>query len=144
MAKPKRKRKLNSRRLIRFIAIAIVFGMFASFLIGALASTPAQAATVTENCIPDVDGDGEANTIDADVDGDGQVNGVDEDIDGDGITNFEDQDPLTTNCTVDAPLPLAPKNDESDSGFIAALIIAILVTLPTAYFLGKFVSRRRK
>lgn len=143
---PKRSRKplFDRKKMVRFVAIVIVFGLFASLLIGAIASTPASATTLTENCVPDIDGDGKANGIDEDVDGDGFVNGTDDDIDGDSITNFKDQDPVSTNCTVDAQLPLVPKNDEPDAGFIAALLIGILAVIPVAYFASKTVSRRRK
>lgn len=144
MPKRSRKKRFDRKKLVRFVAIVIVFGLFASLLIGAIAATPANAATVTSNCVPDVDGDGLLNGVDDDVDGDGQVNGNDPDIDGDSITNFKDQDPVATNCTVDAPLPIAPKQDEPDAAFIAALVIGILAVIPIAYFASKTVSRRRK
>lgn len=144
MAKRSRKRRYDRKKLVRIVALVIVFGLFASFFIGALASTPASAATHSQSCVPDIDGDGKLNGVDDDVDGDGVVNGYDDDIDGDRIANFDDQDPLTTNCTVDAPLPLAPKNDEPDPGFIAALVIGVLVAIPAAYFVAKTASRRRK
>lgn len=144
MSKRSRKPLFDRKKMVRFVAIVIVFGLFASLLIGAIASTPASATTLTENCVPDIDGDGKANGIDEDVDGDGFVNGNDDDIDGDSITNFKDQDPVSTNCTVDAQLPLVPKNDEPDAGFIAALVIGILAVIPVAYFASKTVSRRRK
>ena len=108
------------RRLVRNAAILIVLALIGSFLLGAVMSSPAQAATpaptqtaapivqptagggappsdIGSDPIADTDGDGVINNEDPDLDGDGVVNGVDEDIDGDGQPNGDDADPANTN-----------------------------------------------
>ena len=123
------------RRVTRSASIIVILALVATILVGALASSPAKAATnpatnpATASALgggalnstqetgstqePDTDGDGIPNNADPDIDGDGIVNGVDPDIDGDGIPNATDGDPANTNGTdsnpgkqpANAPLP---------------------------------------
>ena len=98
--KKKRKRKRDTKRVTRIVAVLIVFGLIAAFFIGSIGTVSAQAAThspATVSCVPDIDADGELNAVDSDIDGDGIVNGADPDIDGDGVANGSDSDPAATN-----------------------------------------------
>ncbi|MFM5968447.1 MAG: thrombospondin type 3 repeat-containing protein [Micrococcales bacterium] len=131
------------RKVTRSASIIVVLALVATILVGALASSPAKAATnpATASALwggavsstqepggtpePDTDGDGIPNNADPDIDGDGIVNGVDPDIDGDGIPNATDGDPANTNGTdsnpvkqtVNAPLPrLIPKEFDTPAG----------------------------
>ena len=107
--------EIRRKRIVRFASITIVVALVATFLIGAMASTPAKAsppAGSTASVMPasplgsgatpmpvdaDTDGDGIINNEDPDIDNDGIINGVDSDIDGDGVENTNDQDPAATN-----------------------------------------------
>ena len=109
--------EIRRKKVVRFASITIVLALVATFLIGAIASTPAKAApaatptsVATMQAAPqsgevatpvpvesDTDGDGIINNADPDIDNDGIVNGVDSDIDGDGVANESDQDPAATN-----------------------------------------------
>lgn len=141
--KQKRRRKRNTKRVARIVAILVVFGLVAAFFIGTIGILGAQAATPSATCLQDIDADGKANAIDPDVDGDGVVNGEDDDIDGDGITNFKDQDPLGTNCTSDAPLPIKPAVvDNSTTLYIGLTAAGIAIAAPAAYFYAR--GRKRK
>ena len=142
---------IKRQKIVKYAAIALVISLVATFLIGALASTPAGAAernnlagtsqpaatTVlaeTPTAEADTDGDGVINNADEDIDGDGIVNGIDDDIDGDGTANAEDGDPAATNGGV-SPAPettstfelprLIPAEFENPAGrtLIAALIL---------------------
>ena len=144
--KKKRKRKRDTKRVARIVAFFIIFGLIAAFFIGTIGTVNAQAATLTPavvNCVPDIDADGQLNTVDEDIDGDGTVNGEDDDMDGDGISNFDDQDPAGTNCTSDAPLPIKPAVvEESSALYIGLTAAGIAIAAPAAYFFAR--SRRRK
>lgn len=94
-------------KIIRAVSMLLVFGLVATFLIGALAGSPAGAtervagtgasqSQAARALTVDTDGDGIENNEDSDLDGDGVVNGVDPDIDGDGIENSKDGDPVGT------------------------------------------------
>ena len=126
------------RRVTRSASIIVILALVATILVGALASSPAKAATNPAQTTalnstqepgstqePDTDGDGIPNNADPDIDGDGIVNGVDPDIDGDGIPNATDGDPANTNGTdsnpakqpANAPLPrLIPKEFDTPAG----------------------------
>ena len=127
------------RRVTRSASIIVILALVATILVGALASSPAKAATASalgggalnstqepgSTQEPDTDGDGIPNNADPDIDGDGIVNGVDPDIDGDGIPNATDGDPANTNGTdsnpakqpANAPLPrLIPKEFDTPAG----------------------------
>ena len=122
-ASPRRPRR---DRLVRAVSMLLVFGLVATFLIGALAGSPAGAverslgAGASQQQIGkvfayDTDGDGIENNDDSDIDGDGIVNGVDPDIDGDGIANEKDGDPVGT--LGDTPdKQVLPKTGNSESG----------------------------
>ncbi|MDE2387236.1 MAG: hypothetical protein KGL77_06025 [Actinomycetales bacterium] len=159
-------RELRRKKIVRGAAFAVVFALIATFLIGALAGTPAKAAervgagsesspvsVLSEDPSatpvagePDSDGDGIPNNADSDIDGDGIVNGVDPDIDGDGTPNTTDGDPAATNgevTTVPAeknlPLPSflpAEFNNPVGRGIIAVLILAAGVAV--------FAARRKR
>jgi hypothetical protein len=143
---------MRRQRVVKYAAIALVTSLVATFLIGALASSPAGAAERVKPAVtgrataavvlaetsaaePDTDGDGVINNADEDIDGDGIVNGIDDDIDGDGQSNDQDGDPAATNGDVDrAPettstfeLPrLIPAELETPAGR-AAIAVLILV-----------------
>ncbi len=113
---------LRRQKVVKYAAIALVISLVATFLIGALASTPAGAServssvvavelAETQAAEPDTDGDGVGNNADEDIDGDGIVNGIDPDIDGDGTANTEDGDPAATNGGV-GPTPESPSTFE--------------------------------
>ena len=144
--KTKRKRKRDTKRVARFVAILIVFGLIAAFFIGSIGTVSAQAASLPAtavDCVPDIDADGQLNAVDSDIDGDGLVNGEDDDMDADGLTNFEDQDPAGTNCTSDAPLPIKPVVvDNSAIVYIGLTAAGIAIAAPAAYFFAR--ARRRK
>lgn len=141
--KQKRRRRRDSRKIARVVAIIVVFAFLAAFFVGSIGSVQANAATMDPtSCVLDVDADGELNAVDQDIDGDGTVNGEDDDMDGDGLTNFEDQDPLATNCTTDAPLPIAPKVvDDNYKLWVVIAVAGIGIAAPAAYFAAK---KRRK
>ena len=144
--KKKRKRKRDTKRVTRIVAVLIVFGLIAAFFIGSIGTVSAQAAThspATVSCVPDIDADGELNAVDSDIDGDGTVNAEDDDMDADGLSNFDDQDPAGTNCTSDAPLPIKPAVvGESSALYIGLTAAGIAIAAPAAYFFAR--SRRRK
>lgn len=144
--KKKRKRKRDTKRVTRIVAVLIVFGLIAAFFIGSIGTVSAQAAThspATVSCVPDIDADGELNAVDSDIDGDGTVNAEDDDMDADGLSNFDDQDPAGTNCTSDAPLPIKPAVVEDSSALYIGLTAAgIAIAAPAAYFFAR--SRKRK
>lgn len=144
--KKKRKRKRDTKRVTRIVAVLIVFGLIAAFFIGSIGTVSAQAAThspATVSCVPDIDADGELNEVDSDIDGDGTVNAEDDDMDADGLSNFDDQDPAGTNCTSDAPLPIKPAVVEDSSALYIGLTAAgIAIAAPAAYFFAR--SRKRK
>lgn len=144
--KKKRKRKRDTKRVTRIVAVLIVFGLIAAFFIGSIGTVSAQAAThspATVSCVPDIDADGELNAVDSDIDGDGTVNAEDDDMDADGLSNFDDQDPAGTNCTSDAPLPIKPAVVEDSSALYIGLTAAgIAIATPAAYFFAR--SRKRK
>ena len=144
--KQKRKPKRDANRVPKIVAIVIIFGLIAAFFIGSIGTVGAQAAqfrSETVNCVPDVDADGQLNAVDSDIDGDGTVNGEDDDIDGDEISNFDDQDPLATNCTANAPLPIKPEVvDNSGLILFSMTLVGIAIVAPMAYMAGR--SRRRK
>ncbi|MEY3537419.1 MAG: hypothetical protein RL645_233 [Actinomycetota bacterium] len=137
---------IRRQKIVKYAAIALVIALVSTFLIGALASSPAGAServssvpavepAETPAADPDTDGDGVINNADEDIDGDGVVNGIDEDIDGDGQSNEQDGDPAATNGVVDsAPettstfeLPrLIPAEFETPAGR-AAIAVLILV-----------------
>ena len=140
--KKKRKRKRDSKRIARIVAILVVFGLLAAFFIGAIGTISAQAATPAATCVQDIDADGKANSVDPDIDGDGIVNAEDDDMDGDGISNFKDQDPAGTNCTTDAPLPIKPAVvDNSSTLYIGLTAAGIAIAVPAAYLYAR--KRRR-
>jgi hypothetical protein len=144
--KQKRKPKRDRNRVPRIVAIVIIFGLISALFIGSIGTVGAQAATLSANvvdCVPDEDADGQLNAVDPDIDGDGTVNGEDDDIDGDEIANFDDQDPLATNCTANAPLPIKPEVvDNSGIILFALTAVAIAIAAPAAYMAGR--SRKRK
>lgn len=144
--KQKRKPKRDPNRVPRIVAIVIIFGLIAALFIGSIGTVGAQASTLkaeSTECIADLDFDGVPNTVDPDIDGDGVVNGEDDDIDGDEIANFDDQDPLATNCTANAPLPIKPEVvDNSGIILFALTAVAIAIAAPAAYMAGR--SRKRK
>lgn len=159
-------RQLRRKNLVRGAAFVVVFALIATFLIGALAGTPAKAAGLAGSgsasssvlvlseepgatpipSEPDSDGDGTPNNADSDIDGDGIVNGVDTDIDGDGTPNATDGDPAATNgevtpVTVEKNLPLpsllpAELDTPAGRGVIAVLILAAGVAF--------FATRRKR
>lgn len=111
-------------KLVRAVSMLLVFGLVATFLIGALAGSPAGAAERVAGQGPahgqavrvlnvDTDGDGIENNEDSDLDGDGVVNGVDPDIDGDGIENSKDGDPVGT--LGDTPEIQSPPKDVNEA-----------------------------
>ncbi len=112
--------------MVRAVSMLLVFGLVATFLIGALAGSPAGAVErvigagasqqqIGKVLTVDTDGDGIENNEDSDIDGDEIVNGVDPDIDGDGIANEKDGDPVGT--LGDTPdKQVLPKTANSESG----------------------------
>lgn len=111
---PRNRTKRDS--VVRVVSMLLVFGLVATFLIGALAGSPAGAAERfgaanasgqgNRVLTVDTDGDGIENNEDSDIDGDEIINGVDPDIDGDGIGNAEDGDPVgTLGDTPDVQVP---------------------------------------
>lgn len=159
--------ELRRKKIVRVAAITIVFALVATFLIGALAGSPAKAAeravgagasssVLTEDPTPaatsivgepDSDSDGIPNNADSDIDGDGIVNGVDPDIDGDGSPNAGDDDPAATNGEVktvpaekNLELPsLLPAELNNPGGRLA--IAAVILGAGAAVFLAR---RKRK
>lgn len=154
--------ELRRKKIVRGVAFAVVFALVATFLIGAMAGSPAKAAERAVGSVasislfsedptpaagePDTDGDGIPNNADSDIDGDGIVNGVDTDIDGDGTPNAGDGDPAATNGEVTAvpaeknlPLPSflpVELNNPVGRGIIAVLILAAGVAV--------FAARRKR
>ena len=144
MPKQRKKRKPNSAsqvastnsrgtsKWVKYSAVIVILMLMLSVLVGALASSPAKAASFSPNpsCAPiDSDGDGSYNNVDPDIDGDNIVNGKDDDIDGDGIANAQDSDPAATNCGVNAPLPKLGKGiDVASPTFRISSILVILVS----------------
>jgi hypothetical protein len=122
----------GTSKWVKYSAIIVILMLMLSVLVGALASSPAKAASFTPNpsCSPiDTDGDGIYNNEDPDIDGDNIVNGKDPDIDGDGIANAQDSDPAATNCGADAPLPkLGNGIDVASPTFRISSILVILVS----------------
>lgn len=119
-------RRPKRDRLVRAVSMLLVFGLVATFLIGALAGSPAGAverglgAGVSQQQIgkvisADTDGDGIENNDDSDIDGDDVVNGVDPDIDGDGIANEKDADPVGT-LGKSPDKQVLPKTSNGESG----------------------------
>lgn len=139
--KQKRKPQRDRNRVPRIIAIVIIFGLLSALFIGSIGTVGAQAATLkTESidCVPDLDADGQLNAVDPDIDGDGTVNGEDDDIDGDKLANFDDQDPLGTNCTANAPLPIKPEVVGNSSVLLIVLTaLGTAVAAPAAYFYAR-------
>lgn len=153
--------ELRRKKIVRFAAISIVVALVATFLIGALAGSPAKAAEIVQHGVsisvlsedptpvadePDSDGDGIPNNADSDIDADGIVNGIDNDIDGDGTPNAGDSDPAATNGQVTSvpdeknlQLPSllpAELNNPVGRGTIAVLILAAGVAV--------FAARRKR
>lgn len=142
--KPKRKPRRDTRKIARVVALIVVFAFIAAFFVGTLGTVQANAATMDPStCVLDVDADGELNEVDQDIDGDGVLNAEDDDIDNDGLANFDDQDPAATNCTLDAPLPTAPKVvDDNSKLWVVIAVAGIGIAAPAAYFAAK--RRRQK
>lgn len=117
--------------MVRAVSMILVFGLVATFLIGAIASSPAGAtearsfansmsiSSVLGARTFDTDGDGIENDNDSDIDGDQVINGIDPDIDGDGIANGSDGDPVGT--LGDSPVKQVPPKIQGESNpFLSA------------------------
>jgi hypothetical protein len=134
------------KKYMRIIAIILALSFVATFLVGALATAPAQAADddPVASIEIDTDGDGVFNNEDPDIDGDGTVNGQDPDIDGDGLENFSDGDPASTTGIDNAPPPNRPNTwiSPSELGDISGLVVSTtLVVLVAAG--GAWIAIRR-
>ncbi len=134
------------KKYMRIIAIILALSFVATFLVGALATAPAQAADddPVASIEIDTDGDGVINNEDPDIDGDGTVNGQDPDIDGDGLENFSDGDPASTTGIDNAPPPNRPNTwiSPSELGDISGLVVSTtLVVLVVAG--GAWIAIRR-
>jgi len=149
------------KKYMRIIAIILALSFVATFLVGALATAPAQAADddpvasleidtdgdgIINNEDPDIDGDGIINNEDPDIDGDGVVNGKDADIDGDGLENFSDGDPASTTGIDNAPPPNRPNTwiSPSELGDISGLVVSTALVVLVAAGVAWIVIRRTK
>lgn len=136
------------KKYMRAIAIILAIAFVATLLLGALATSPAQAADddpVASTQI-DTDGDGIINNEDPDIDGDGIVNGQDPDIDGDGLENFSDGDPASTTGIDNAPPPKRPGTwiSPAELGDWSGLIVSSTLVLLVAGGGVWFVIRRSR
>lgn len=137
------------KKYMRVIAIILALSFVATFLAGALATSPAQAATDDDPVASqeiDTDSDGIINNEDPDIDGDGTVNGQDSDIDGDGIENFSDGDPAATTGIDYAPPPNRPGTwiSPGELGDISGLILSSTLVILIATGGAWIVIRRTK
>lgn len=137
------------KKYMRIIAIILSVAFVATLLLGALATSPAQAATDDDpvaSTVFDTDQDGIINNEDPDIDGDGVVNGEDSDIDGDGIENFSDGDPAETTGIDNAPPPNRPGTwiSPADLGDISGLVLSTLLVILLAGGGAWFAIKRSK
>lgn len=136
------------KKYMRIIAIILALSFVATFLVGALATAPAQAADddPVASLEIDTDGDGIINNEDPDIDGDGVVNGQDSDIDGDGLENFSDGDPASTTGIDNAPPPNRPNTwiSPSELGDISGLVVSTALVVLAAVGGVWIVIRRTK
>lgn len=136
---------VKRNRTLKAVSIWIIISLILSFLVGALAFTPAPASADTIKFVQilnsensneiasfDTDGDGIENNLDDDIDGDGILNFDDPDIDGDGVQNFDDGDPAHTNG-FDSENPARPGSIQvfgvridSGNGFAWVVLIAAI------------------
>jgi hypothetical protein len=163
---PKSPSQQKRERIVRIAAITIVLALVLSFLAGALAFTPRQAASAAGlgssgksvqilkgdnspiGTAIDTDGDGIENNLDPDIDNDGVVNANDGDIDGDGTSNFDDGDPAATNG-FDGNPPSKPGSislqELVENGSLFWVIgVGLAVLVAGGLILAKTLKNRRK